>query len=867
MIFRNTLFGVAVCLAGVLTACAEKELTVVEPVDDGSQVEICFAPTIGADISTKGSDVQPIGETGLYLRTIVSENKTNPFEEVATRATLVDGFSPDGAEGTYSTFTVYSFLHEGSWAENCEDATPYINGIDAVSLGNGYWGFEESVFWPAWDTNMTFLAYAAPEDSDVDISFTEDDGDGGYVYVAPTLVYSDPAVAELDKDGAITDDGLAAQYDLLVAQTPDLTKETTTIPMTFSHVFTSVQFICGNMTGGTISKLSLVNIAHEGVYDFGTNTWEVDTDNRTEYVFPLTVTVPETENDVDLDAGDTMDSYGTNILGGSSALMMVPQDLTGCALLLEYTPTDDTEPMELAVELHGEWEAGAHITYHISFLAGDDDILPYLTGTDGFFAAYALANFDTDKNGHVSQAEADVVTEIICGYYTDLDQTPSSRIDFAGIECFTNLERFTSNYASALDLTQNLKLNYIKFNSENSHAPNVSNLDLSKNTKLTKIPDNAFRSNTALRTVTLPDTVEEIGWAAFNGVTGNAVSNGFNGLTLPSSLKKIGGHAFYGCTYITAMDIPESVTEMGSAVFYNCTNLASDIKLTNVTEIQDSTFMSCSKVTGITLSENITGKIGVKAFYGCSGVTSAIKLPEGITEVCDWAFRGCTSIPTISLPETLVSVGEYAFYSCKAEFTVPEKFTTTEIDDDTTAIIGQYAFYDCTGLKTYPIPDFVTEIGQYAFRGCTSLTDISAIPSKLTTSIGNYTFYSCEALTTDIVIPEGVTEIGSNSFYGCSALTLVDLPSTITSLGTYAFNNCTGLETMIERAVTVPSVSTRSVTFNSTGTAPVLYVPDESISAYSSSSWKSQNGFSAIKGLSDLATDFPGEYDEDGNRL
>ena len=75
-------------------------------------------------------------------------------------------------------------------------------------------------------------------------------------------------------------------------------------------------------------------------------------------------------------------------------------------------------------------------------------------------------------------------------------------------------------------------------------------------------------------------------------------------------------------------------------------------------------FRGCSSLSSITLPEGITS-IGVRAFYGCTSLSS-ITLPEGITSIGRGAFHGCSSLSSITLPEGITSIGGEAFYGCSS---------------------------------------------------------------------------------------------------------------------------------------------------------------------------------------------------------
>ena len=191
--------------------------------------------------------------------------------------------------------------------------------------------------------------------------------------------------------------------------------------------------------------------------------------------------------------------------------------------------------------------------------------------------------------------------------------------------------------------------------------------------------------------------------------------------------------------------------------------------------------------------------IGDQAFYGCSGLTGNLIIPEGVTSIRDQAFYGCSGLTgNLTIPNSVTSIEAKAFYSCSGltgELRIPEGMTS----------IGEYAFQGCSGLTgDLIIPNSVTSIGKCAFIGCSGLNGNLRIPESVT-SIGLGTFQGCSGLTGDLIIPEGVTSIGSQAFYGCSGLTgELRIPEAVTSIEMNAFSGCSGLtgELRIPEAVT-----------------------------------------------------------------
>ena len=84
---------------------------------------------------------------------------------------------------------------------------------------------------------------------------------------------------------------------------------------------------------------------------------------------------------------------------------------------------------------------------------------------------------------------------------------------------------------------------------------------------VTSIPDSAFGFCPQLTNISIPNSVTYIGFSAFNSCTS------LKSITLPSSLSTIQSYAFCNCGNLETIRIPVSVTSIGNCAFDDCPSL------------------------------------------------------------------------------------------------------------------------------------------------------------------------------------------------------------------------------------------------------------------------------------------------------
>ena len=137
----------------------------------------------------------------------------------------------------------------------------------------------------------------------------------------------------------------------------------------------------------------------------------------------------------------------------------------------------------------------------------------------------------------------------------------------------------------------------------------------------TKLPNGMFY-------YTVPNSLTE----------GHMASSRLKTVTMDDTVTEIGNFAFQGNTNLVNVQMSENVTTLGTQIFYGCTNLESVNLSDEITVINDYDFHGCSKLAMEKLPDSLT-TIGGSAFYGCTNL-ALTELPSTITTVGSSAFKG-----------------------------------------------------------------------------------------------------------------------------------------------------------------------------------------------------------------------------------
>ena len=299
------------------------------------------------------------------------------------------------------------------------------------------------------------------------------------------------------------------------------------------------------------------------------------------------------------------------------------------------------------------------------------------------------------------------------------------------------------------------------------------------------IYDNAFKSNTTITSVVIPDSVTSIGGSAFE------YCSNLPSVVIPDSVTSIGSSAFKGCSSLTSVVIGDGITSITSYAFYSCSSLTSVVIPDSVTYIGDSAFTYCTALANVSIGNNVV-TIGSGAFGACGSLTSIV-IPDSVEVIEGEAFSGAytggsSSLHTVVFGKGLKSIGGSAFNYCY-------KLTSINLPDGVTSI-GEWAFYYCYNLTSVVIPDSVTSIGNYAFSGCSKLQFNEYENCKYLGNENN-PYLALISTTTNMssyIIHDDTKVIADYAFNGCTRLTSIVIPDSVTTVGGHAFASCSDLK-------------------------------------------------------------------------
>lgn len=334
--------------------------------------------------------------------------------------------------------------------------------------------------------------------------------------------------------------------------------------------------------------------------------------------------------------------------------------------------------------------------------------------------------------------------------------------------------------------------------------------------KVTSIAAGAFRGQTMITDVVIPEGVTYIGREAFAGCSALVR------VKIPTSVTQVGANLFEGTPYDSTLT---GELVYINSILYRCQSDAVTVSIRQgTTVIAEEAFINRVNLAAIVVPDGVS-YIGSNAFKNCSAL-SQIEIPKSVRDIVANAFDGTKwyedrkhgmiyindllyRVPAEIIVQSEQPTGSL---SDKDAAEMAKSGVATQVIPNTNVIVKEDITTICTlafantPVQTVQLPSTLTTIRYGAFQNCTALKQIT-LPKSMTFIEGG-AFQNCSALTS-ISVPQNVTYLGASAFSGCTSLTSATLPQTITRISSGLFENCSSLTT-VQASSALTSIGSRA---------------------------------------------------------
>lgn len=334
--------------------------------------------------------------------------------------------------------------------------------------------------------------------------------------------------------------------------------------------------------------------------------------------------------------------------------------------------------------------------------------------------------------------------------------------------------------------------------------------------KVTSIAAGAFRGQTMITDVVIPEGVTYIGREAFAGCSALVR------VKIPTSVTQVGANLFEGTPYDSTLT---GELVYINSILYRCQSDAVTVSIRQgTTVIAEEAFINRVNLAAIVVPDGVS-YIGSNAFKNCSAL-SQIEIPKSVRDIVANAFDGTKWYE--DRKHEMIYINDL-LYRVPAEIIVQSEQPTGSLRDKDAAELAKsgvatqiipytdvivqgetttictLAFAN-TPVQKVQLPSTLTTIRYGAFQNCTALKQIT-LPKSMTFIEGG-AFQNCSALSS-ILVPQNVTYLGASAFSGCTSLTSATLPEAITRISSGLFENCSSLTT-VQASSALTSIGSRA---------------------------------------------------------
>ena len=308
---------------------------------------------------------------------------------------------------------------------------------------------------------------------------------------------------------------------------------------------------------------------------------------------------------------------------------------------------------------------------------------------------------------------------------------------------------------------------------------------------ITRIADNAFRSNQTVTSVVMQSGITEMGMCVF-----------------------------WDCHYIKRIVFSDTIKVIPTSTCYLNWALEEVILPRDVEEIQSTAFINCYALTSLDFSKYNIRIFGEQSFMG-SGLQE-VYFSKNVKVIGRQAFLQCYRLKNVTFEEgiELEFLGASVFSAC----IMLEEVDLSMLDMKE---LPSEIFRLCSALTKVKLPSQLTSIPWGLFNSCTSLREIDLSDTKITV-LNNYVFYKCTSLER-VILPERLTEIMKGTFSDTASLEYIVIPESVTKIGNDAFKG-SGIKAIVFNSPVPPALG--SGIFLKHNDELRVFVPSDSAEAY-----------------------------------
>lgn len=172
---------------------------------------------------------------------------------------------------------------------------------------------------------------------------------------------------------------------------------------------------------------------------------------------------------------------------------------------------------------------------------------------------------------------------------------------------------------------------------------------------------NTDKADIALQTKELIDEAECIPLGSAPNKLSALIDGSITEITAEDleGVTEINDYAFYGRSNLKSITLPDTVTNIGISACEGCSKLETVIMSNNVTSISKKMFDNCYELKNITLPDTVTN-IGERAFYLAKNLKE-LNIPDSVTSLYGSCFSGMFSVEELRLPEGITEIPSNCF--------------------------------------------------------------------------------------------------------------------------------------------------------------------------------------------------------------